>query len=285
MSKNKSNNASVFKTPEGRQQILELYEGILSQFDFEYKEHYVETKYGSTYVIESGSTDLRPLFLFHGSSSNSASWFADIGRLNKEFRVIAVDLIGDAGHSAENRLDMKSDDYAHWIRELFEGLGIERASVMGNSLGAWMCLKTASVYPEMIEKVVVIAASGIAPVRLSFVLQLILFSLRGKNGAEAITRMVYGEDEIPQEVLDFMDVITKNYLPYSGEVPVLTDSQLARINMPLLYIAGKDDKLTNVPKCVKRLERLLPNVSIYVIKNHGHVVYDVLDQVIPFLKK
>ncbi len=73
-----------------------------------------------------------------------------------------MDLIGDAGHSAETRLDMKTDAYAEWVRAIFDSLGIEKASIMGNSLGGWMGLKFASVYPEMVEKLVLLAPSGIA---------------------------------------------------------------------------------------------------------------------------
>jgi pimeloyl-ACP methyl ester carboxylesterase len=275
---------SIFKSKEGRQRILAFYDRLLSQFDFTYRERYIETACGSTYVLEAGGEDLPPLFLFHGSSSNSAAWFADITELALHFHIYSVDLIGDAGHSAETRLDMKTDAYARWVNELFEQLGVEKASIMGNSLGAWMGLKFASVYPEKVEKMVLLAPSGIAPVRLSFVLQLILFSLRGEKGGEAITRMVYGEDEIPQEVLDFIQVISENYSPYTGEVPALSDSEMMRIDMPLLYIAGEDDKLTNAPKSAKRLNRLLPHTSVHLIENTGHVIYDVLDRVIPFLR-
>ena len=275
---------SVFKSREGRQRILEQYDKILKTFDFEYREQYVDTSYGPTYVLESGSHDLPPLFLFHGSSSNSAAWFADIKALTQHHHVIAVDLIGDAGHSAENRLDMKSDGYALWIRELFDGLSIDKASLMGNSLGAWICLKFASVFPDKVEKIVLLAASGIAPVRLSFVLRVILYSLRGRKGGEAITRMVYGKDQIPQEVIEYVNIISENYSPYTGELPVFPDSDMSRLNMPVLYIAGEDDKLTNVPKSARRLKKLLPQPTVYVLKNTGHVIYNVLDKVIPFLQ-
>lgn len=257
---------------------------MLKAFDFEYREQYVDTSYGSTYVLESGSHDLPPLFLFHGSTSNSAAWFADIKVLTQHYHVLAVDLIGDAGHSAETRLDMKSDGYALWIRELFDGIGIEKASLMGNSLGAWMCLKFASVFPEEAERIVLLAASGIAPVRLSFVFRVILYSLRGRKGGEAITRMVYGKDQIPQEVIEYVNIISENYSPYTGEVPVFPDSDMNRLTMPVMYIAGEDDKLTNVPKSAGRLKKLLPRPTVYVLKNTGHVIYNVLDKVIPFLQ-
>jgi pimeloyl-ACP methyl ester carboxylesterase len=179
---------------------------------------------------------------------------------------------------------MKSNGYAIWIRALFEGLGIEKALIMGNSLGAWMCLKFASVFPEKAERIVLLAASGIAPVRLSFVFPVILYSLRGRKGGEAITRMVYGKDQIPQEVIDYINVISKNYSPYTGAVPVLPDSDMTRLTMPVMYIAGEDDKLTNVPKSARRLKRLLPRPTVYVLENTGHVIYNVLDKVIPFLQ-
>jgi len=96
--------------------------------------------------------------------------------------------------------------------------------------------------------------------------------------------MVYGEDEIPQEVRDFIEVISENYSPYTGEVPVLSDLEMMRVDMPLLYIAGEEDKLTNAPKSAKRLNRLLPHALVQLIENTGHVIYDVLDHVVPFLQ-
>ncbi len=287
MVKNRGKNeaaTSIFKSPEGRQRILDQYARMLSDFDFTYQERYIKTAYGSTYVIESGPADRPPLLLFHGSTSNSAAWFADMKQLSADYHVMAVDLIGDAGHSAETRLDMHSSAYAQWIKELLAGLGLAQASLMGNSLGAWMCLKFASVYPEKVDKVVLLAASGIAPVRLSFILRVILFSLRGGKGGESITRMVYGKDQIPQAVIDYVQTIAANYTPYTGEVPVLPDSDMARLTMPVLYIAGEDDRLTNAPRCARRLKKLLPQPTIYVLKNTGHVIYNVLDKVIPFLK-
>lgn len=281
---NSKTSVSIFKSPEGRQRILDQYYKLLSEFDFDYTESYIDTSYGSTYMIESGAHHLPPLILFHGSTSNSATWFADIKEFTQYFHVLAIDLIGDAGHSAETRLDMKSDGYALWIKEIFKKIGVNKASIMGNSLGAWMCLKFASIFPEKVDKIVLLAASGIAPIRLSFVFQLILYSLRGGKGAEAITKLVYGNDKIPQEVLDYISIISKNYSPYMGEIPVLTNSEISRLDMPVLYIAGEDDKLTNAPKCAKRLKKLLPNSTTHVVKNTGHVIYNVLDRVVPFLQ-
>ena len=275
----------VFKSKEGRLKILAYYDRLLEQCSFAYLEHSVETSFGSTYLLESGEKNPPPIFLLHGSTANSSAWFGDIKDLSQHFHVFAVDLIGDAGHSAESRLNMKTDDYAIWIKELLEKTGVEKASFMGNSLGAWMCLKFASTFPENVDKLVLIAAAGIAPIRISFVFQLILFGLRGKKGSDAIMKMVFGKDEFPQEVLDYTNLIAANYSPYTGEIPVLSDEQLARLRMPILYIAGEHDKLTNVPKCVKKINRLIPHAIIHIFKDSGHVIINALDVALLFLLK
>ena len=274
---------SIFKSPAGRQRILEQYDKLLATVDFTYQERYVDTVYGSTYILESGSPKMPPIVLFHGSTSNSAAWFADIKELTQYFHVFAVDLIGDAGHSAETRLNMKSDEYALWIRDIFARLGIQKAAIMGNSLGAWMCLKFAAVFPESVDRMVLLAASGIAPVRTMFVIRLFFFSLLGGKGAESITRMVYGKDRIPQTVIDYLKLIADNYSPYTGEIPVLADSEFRRMAMPALYIAGEDDKLTNAPKCARRLTKLLPRSTVYILEDTGHVIFNILDKALPFL--
>lgn len=275
---------SIFKSEFGRERIIEHYNRLLAAVDFEYKEYYVETSFGTTYILESGSDSNPSLVLLHGSTSNSAAWFADIRELGKYYRVFSVDLIGDAGHSAETRPDVRSDGYAQWLAEVFERLGIGKASVMGNSLGAWIALKFASTFPGKIEKLVLLAASGLASMRARWLFRLILFSLQGEKGADKITQMVYGQDEIPQIVKDTIDLIAKNYRPYTGAIPVLPDVDLLRLTMPILYIAGENDQLTNAPKCEIRLRKVLPHAGIVILKNRGHVIYNVLDRVLPFLR-
>jgi pimeloyl-ACP methyl ester carboxylesterase len=280
----KSNN-EIFRSEQGRKLIFEEYNRLLAMLDFPYEERMIDTSFGSTYVLETGDKNAPPLFLFHGSTSNSAAWFADMKELGRYFRVLSVDLIGDAGHSEPVRLDMMGDAYAYWIQELFEKTGIERASIMGNSLGAWMSLKFATVYPEKVRSLVLLAASGIAPVRAAFILRLLVYSMSGGKGADKITKMVYGKDEIPEEVKSFIRVVSENYNPYTGKIPVITDERMRRLVMPILYIAGEEDQLTNAPGCKKRLERLLPHTRIVVKPNTGHVIFAVLDEVIPFLRE
>lgn len=274
----------VFRSAEGRRQILEAYDSLLRRVPFAYKETRIPTSFGETYVLEAGAADAPPLILFHGSSSNCASWFGDIGELARRFRVMAVDTVGEAGHSAERRYDMHTDAYAQWIRELYAAVGVDKASLMGNSLGGWLCLDYATRFPASVDRIVLLASSGLATIRLPFLLQILFYSLRGKNGGAAIRRMVCGGDSLPDEVVAFMDLVAEHFLPYTGPVPIVSDEDLARLSMPLLYIAGAGDQVTNAPASAARLRRVLPNAKVHLLPDRGHVVADVLPLILPFLE-
>jgi len=66
-------------------------------------------------------------------SSNSAFWFPEIMALSNDYRVCAVDIIGEAGSSEEYRPDIDSDAFALWMKDVLNALSIERAVLIGNS--------------------------------------------------------------------------------------------------------------------------------------------------------
>jgi len=276
-------NYKVFKSEEGRREILSHYSRLLGTVGFTYRERYVDTSFGKTYILEAGDPEKPPVVLIHGSCSNSAAWFADIPVLAEAYYVFSVDVVGDAGNSEENRLDQTTDEFETWLKEVFDGLGIEKAALIGNSLGGWTSLKFAAAHPERSEKLALIAPSGIMPTSLSFVVKTILYLMRGEKGRKALNKMIFGNDEIPEEVENFTRMIGENFNPLTGAMPTLTDDQVRRLTIPLLFIAGENDTLTNAVKGAARLKTLKPHAEIHIIKNNGHVVYDTMKWVMPFL--
>lgn len=276
-------NFKVFKTEEGRRKILSYYSKLLGEVGFTYRERYVDTAFGKTYVLESGNPDKPPVVLIHGSCSNSAAWFRDIPVLAEHYHVYSVDVVGDAGSSEENRLDQFTNEFTDWLKGVFDGLGIEKAFLMGNSLGGWISLKFAAAYPDRVAKLALIAPAGIAPTKGSFVFKSLIYLMAGEKGRNAISRMIFGKDDIPGEVLYFINMIADNFNPLTGALPSLTDDQMKKLTMPLLYIAGENDAVIDTGKSVKRLKKMIPGASIHVIKNNGHVILDSLQWAMPFL--
>lgn len=274
---------SVFKSKEGKNKILLHYKKLLKILTVEFKEKYVDTTYGKTYLIEAGDYTKPPMFLFHGSCSNTSMWFSDIITLSKYYHVFGVDIIGEAGHSYENRLDIKSDDYADWIKEILDVLGIKKAIIMGNSFGGWLSLKFAIKYPERVLKLILIAASGITDIKLSFLLRSIIYTTQGEKGIKKQNKMIFGTDDIPDEVIYVTKMILENFNPMMCKLPIFTGDQLKVITMPVLYIAGENDATVNSKKSAYRINKYAKNVSVKLIEKKGHVIYNILDYILPFL--
>ncbi|MDR0569931.1 MAG: alpha/beta hydrolase, partial [Clostridiales Family XIII bacterium] len=102
------------------------------------------------------SVTRRSPLLLHGSNSNSAFWFPEILALSADFRVYAVDILGEAGNSEEYRLDLGGDGFADWLGETQEKLGVGKAALAGNSLGGWVALKFATVRPERVSRLILL---------------------------------------------------------------------------------------------------------------------------------
>lgn len=273
----------VFKSEEGRRKILSFYSKSLGTVNFNYRERYVDTAFGKTYVLEAGDPEKQPVVLIHGSCSNSAAWYGDIPVLAEQYHVFSVDIVGDAGNSEESRLDQRTDEFENWLKDVVDGLGIGKAVLIGNSLGAWISLKFTAAYPEKVEKLVLIAPSGIAPTSASFVVKTILYLMMGKRGRDALNKMIFGKDEIPEAVREFTRLIGESFNPLTGAMPVLSDDQMRSLIMPLLFIAGENDALTNAVKAAERLRKLIPSAEIHIIENNSHVIYDAKRWMLPFL--
>ncbi len=278
-------NPSIYDSPEGKRLVISAYEAILQHWPIPYQLMKIPTTYGETTAIVSGADDLPALILLHGSSSNSAMWIGDVEALSMHYRVFAVDIIGECGFSAESRPDHKSDHYGVWLEEVMMHFNLMRATVIGNSLGGWMSLQLAKYRPNRIIALVLLAPSGLAPARLSFVLKAIPLTLMGSWGANKLNQIVYGQEKIPEEARGFGNLIMKHFKPRIGSLPVLTDSELKKLKMPILYIGGEKDTLLHSQDSAKRLQQLLPHAITRIVPNTGHVLIHEQRTILNFLDK
>lgn len=270
---------SVFKSPERRDEMRAHYNGILAQFPFE--QRYVNTSYGRTFMLIAGKETNPPIIMIHGSNSNSAFWFPEILALSADFKVYAVDIIGEAGNSEEYRPDLHTSGFALWLREVLTALRIEKSVIIGNSFGGWIALKFASSYPECVSKLILVASAGIAPVHRQFLKN--AEDTRQDDGTVPVTSDIIGEPGIPKNVLEFMNLIAQSYNPIQ-ELPVFSDEQLRKLNMPVLFIDGEDDVIINAKESALRLSYLIPSAKTHLIPNCGHLITKAIEYILPFLK-
>src|SRR5204862_1962693 len=113
------------------------------------KIHYVETGTGA------------PLILIHGLADVVAVWDSVISPLAARFRVVALDQIG-FGRSDKPLLSYRVSTFVDFLDGFLNELKIERASLVGNSLGGWVAADFALKHPDRIERLVLSDAAGYA---------------------------------------------------------------------------------------------------------------------------
>jgi pimeloyl-ACP methyl ester carboxylesterase len=99
------------------------------------------------------------LLLIHGIGDNSDTWSEVIPRLARTRTVIAPDLLGH-GMSDKPRADYSIAAYANGMRDLLSLLEIDRATLVGHSLGGGVAMQFAYQFPERCERLVLVASGG-----------------------------------------------------------------------------------------------------------------------------
>ena len=276
---------TVFRTAKGKNKILKMYNEGLKMWPSPNKQLMVPTSFGETFVMSSGKDDGEAVLLFHGSSTNAAIWMYDAQLLGTTHKVYAVDIIGEPGKSAESRPALECSDYCRWMSELMDGLGIEKAAVIGNSLGAWMALCLAVSEPQRVTQLLLLAPAGFAPLQKTFILKSVSLALQGRKGRDKLNKMIFGSSKIPEETLAFEELLRKYYIPRPFYTPVFSDEQLQKLSMPILFIGGEDDPLVDIEQSAKRLEDLVPQAQIKILKNKAHALFNMGPEIAEFLEK
>jgi pimeloyl-ACP methyl ester carboxylesterase len=101
-----------------------------------------------------------PVVLIHGMLNSSSHWQSVALELAREHTVIAPDLIGH-GDSAAPRGDYSLGAHAASIRDLLAAIGIERATIVGHSLGGGVAMQFFYQFPQRVERLVLISSGGL----------------------------------------------------------------------------------------------------------------------------
>jgi pimeloyl-ACP methyl ester carboxylesterase len=101
-----------------------------------------------------------PVVLIHGMVNSSRHWESVALRLGGEYTVIAPDLIGH-GDSAAVRGDYSLGAHAASVRDLLAAIGVERATVVGHSLGGGVAMQFFYQFPQRTERLVLVSSGGL----------------------------------------------------------------------------------------------------------------------------
>jgi pimeloyl-ACP methyl ester carboxylesterase len=102
------------------------------------------------------------LLLLHGIGDSSATWSGLLPLLAEHFTVIAPDLLGH-GASDRPRADYSVAAYANGMRDLLALLEVDRVTIIGHSLGGGIAMQMSYQFPELVERLILVAPGGVGP--------------------------------------------------------------------------------------------------------------------------
>ncbi len=108
--------------------------------------------------LDSGTGSV--VLFIHGILGSHRNWAHLIDRLDDDHRVIVPDLFGH-GHSAKPMGDYSLGAHAATLRDLLDRLDIERVTLVGHSLGGGIAMEFYYLFPERVERLVLVASGGL----------------------------------------------------------------------------------------------------------------------------
>ena len=230
------------------------------------------------HYLEAGDAKNPKIVLLHGLGSSTVSWQLNIAALSQKFHVVALDQVG-FGKSDKPFLKYRVGTYTDFLDKFLSELKIEKASLIGNSLGGWIAADFALKYPTKVEKIILADAAGLKPndVNLS---QIYALNFSTREEVRTLVKLVFFNQTIFGSELFVDESLRLRVAAGDGyTINSLIDSikreedflngKLGGIKQPTLIIWGKQDGLLPLADGEK-FDREIPNSEIIVFDRCGH---------------
>jgi len=249
---------------------------------------FIEVDGVRTRYVEMGDGAETILFI-HGFSSSLFSWRSCLEPISKEFRVVALDLKG-FGFSGKPDTSYTTDEYVDFVVHFMDALGLQTATLCGNSMGGGIAWRTALEYPDRVDKLILVDAAGYPSTRSGtpFIMKLgrlpgsdKLFSLLTTRGRirSSLESAYYNDENVSEKTVDVYY--------YAMRTPGAMHAVLARmrhprseteewqvrireLDVPTCIIWGADDTWIPVEDA-KKFHSDISDSQLMIIPDCGHL--------------
>lgn len=261
------------------------------------EEQFVDVTEGRMRVLTGGAvSDRPPLVLIHGGGTDNAgiSWFNSFAAFGDERLVIGLDLPGFGGSIGVEPVGGPGPMADLVVRVVGE-LGVQRAVIVGVSMGGDVALNVGLRHPEFAAGLVLVAPGGLTGRAKTPMLQLAYWSLAqlpdwlllpltrvaNRFTRAAMRAMTHDPDALPSVVADEFvreardPRAARGYMRYNqatlGRVGMRNNllPYVRRIEAPALFFHGAGDPIVD-PAGSRRATALMPNARMVLVPATGH---------------
>ncbi|MBO0858187.1 MAG: alpha/beta fold hydrolase [Chloracidobacterium sp.] len=234
------------------------------------------------YYLEEGAASNPAVILLHGLGGDMSQWAATVPALAGKYHVYVPDQVG-FGKSDKPITNYRVAMLVEFLDVFCRKLGVQKATVVGNSLGGWTAAAFALAHPEKVEKLVLVDAAGYTPKRWGGpeMTREVLAGLNPSTTADLkrlLSLVLYNKAILTDQ---FIEIALTNKLKRGDGYTInsfiesilrgedFLDGKVKAIKAPTLVIWGKDDGLTPLPISAAFVEDI-HGAQLVVIDNCGH---------------
>jgi pimeloyl-ACP methyl ester carboxylesterase len=232
-----------------------------------------------------------PVLFVHGLSGAWQNWLENIQAFAEHHRVVAVDLPG-FGSSPMPSWELTIPNYGRFLRDFCERVGIERCSVIGNSMGGFIATEVAISEPERVDELVLVSAAGITWARARREPAAMLGRVGMAAAPLALRIQTSGMRRPRLRKIAFhgvffdplglrREMLWENFVPAMnspGYLDAMTNlmgydirHRLEEIGVPTLIVWGRNDRVVPVPAALAYEKRIGDNAELAIFDRCGHV--------------
>jgi pimeloyl-ACP methyl ester carboxylesterase len=232
--------------------------------------------------------DPHPIVLIHGTSSSLHTWQGWVGALKEQHRLVRFDLPGAGLSGPFPDDDYRIEHYTRFLQDVLDALGIDRAVLVGNSLGGRIAWETALARPALANRLVLIDSTGypveneppplaIRIAQIPFVGPLLIEHVTPRSLVEKSVVTAYGDPrKLTSDLVDryhelLLRAGNRRALMLQLEQESYADAdRIKTIAVPTLILWGTLDHIVPVGNA-ERFHRDIARSAIIVFDDLGHV--------------
>ena len=230
-----------------------------------------------------------PVILLHGLGEAAVVWYSNMEPLSDGHSVYALDLPGH-GASDKPNWSYSLEQSVDFLGAFMDALGLERASLVGNSMGGLLALALALERPQRVDRLVLEDSAGLGR-EVAWFLRLMsvpglgeLMSRQRREGVKWVLRKIFynrsfaterlvdllhREQSRPGNKAAMLRILRRGISIAGMKRPMILTGRLHQLEAPTLVVWGRQDIIFPATHG-ERAAELLPNGRLEVFDHCGH---------------